>query len=320
MNYDNYTSADSFRPRIIVWQIADPEAEGAMTLQESLLTIDGIARTAKPIVVLMGNRLTRRPDVFEIIEYGTALGLKMIIESRPEDLDEETLGQYARFGQKIFRIVVDGYVRENPETRFEQSEEFLRLQEAVGRLRAAEFEIHLRVTVRNNDIRALAFYHDFAVRIAAEGLYCHLSFPATGKNGSEREDGRDEVIEAIARMKRFSSKEMYVSPQCVKYGVRRLPDEGEYSDGGSVREHHLEWRHTCLGGRTFAFITPQAKVQICAGQRKECGDLRNVNYKFDEIWGSSEFFRILRETECSCEEVQDLAVDVHDLPAIFIDK
>src|ERR1041385_4441842 len=199
-----------FHPRVIVWSLARVDDQTGFSTHECLLTIDGIARYAKPIIVLTGSNLLQRPDLYEIIEYGNALGLRIIVETQPKELTSEVLHLYAAFGPKLFRLILNGCVVEDSETRYKQSSEFLALRDAIQRLNTAGYEIHLGAMIDHVDIRELAFYHDFAFRSAANGLYSHLSFNASDNN-EEKHENTNEVIDAFARMKRFSPKNMYVS-------------------------------------------------------------------------------------------------------------
>jgi hypothetical protein len=311
MNLNRPIPQETFHPRMIVWQLTNASETNTFSTHECLLTIDSIARIAKPIVILTGNNLIQRSDLYEIVEYGSALGLKIIIEALPDELSSDVLKQYARFGAKVFRILIDGCIKEDPGTRFKHSGEFQGLRDAVRRLRKAKYEIHLCLTITYNDIRALAFNHDYAIRSAAEGLYCYLRPKGFNNNGiQEGEDPSEEIIEAIAKMKRFSPESMYVSPQCVKYGMRRISEVIEYEDGQEIREYNIERKNWCLGGKTFTFISSVGKVQVCAGQLRECGDLRVSGYDFQKIWETSEVFESLRGNEKTCTEIQGLLDDV----------
>lgn len=295
--------ADEFRPRIIVWALAGIHKSDGFSTHECLLTIDSIARLAKPIIVFTGSNLLHRPDLYQVIEYGTALGLKIIVEARVEELTNHVLSRYKAFGPKLFRLILDGCVIEDSETRYKQSPEFRALQDAIQRLKEVGYEIHLGVTIKDVSIRQLAFYHDFAFRSAANGLYCHLSFEPSGSDITENKDVH-EVIEALARMKRFSPKTMYVSPQCVKYGPRILPSDRD-DDQHNACVDDEEWNHWCLSGKTYAFITSEGKVQVCSSQRQVCGDLRSNGYNFKNIWETSEVFSCLREQERTCRKTQE---------------
>lgn len=297
------STEERYYPRLIVWQLSNLHDTNFFLTHECLLTIDSIARLTKPIIVFTGSNLLHRPDLYHVIEYGTALGLKIIVEARVEELTNHILFRYKAFGPKLFRLILDGCVIEDPETRYKQSPEFRALQDAIQRLKEVGYEIHLGTTIRQVNIRELAFYHDFAFRSAADGLYCHLSLKSSDHNGGEDENAH-EVIEALSQMKRFSPKNMYVSPQCVKYGLHILPNVMDNYQRGSCA-NDKEWNHWCLGGKTFAFISAEGNVKVCAGQPRVCGELRSNGYNFKEIWETSAVFGCLRSHERTCGETRE---------------
>lgn len=295
---------ENFNPRLIVWALAGEQPGKEFSTQECMLTIESIARLSKPIVVLTGANIIGRSDIYDIIEYGTVLGLKIIVEVRPAEITNDILQQYAIFGPKIFRILVDGCVVEDPDTRYKYSEEFANLRTAIRLLKQNKYEVHLGIAAKHLSVRELAFYHDFAFRSVANGLYCHLFRDVAGLDNPISED-TDEILETLARMKGFSPKTMYISPQCVRYGPRQLTSEPheEYLNGFSGAK---EWDHFCLGGRTYAFIDSNGKVYVCANSPIECSELRLQGYDFKKIWESSDIFQALRDHELTCSEAQGL--------------
>src|ERR1041385_8135936 len=110
------------RPRLIVWQLeeiwkergggAELPVSDSFSTKECRLTIDSIARTSKTIVVLTGPGIPGRSDLFEIVEYGFALGLKIIIEAAPGDLTEELLQRFKGFGGREGGLMMDGWIGE----------------------------------------------------------------------------------------------------------------------------------------------------------------------------------------------------------------
>lgn len=304
---------DEYSPRIVVWQLADLFSNVQFSKHECILTIDSISRTGRPIVVLRGPGILHYPGLFEIIEYGFALGLKMIVEAPPQDITLDVIKKFGAFGKKIFRIIVDDCITESPETRFQEKNELKILRECIQRLRRYGFEVHFSITVHDPDIRKLAFYHDYAFRTRADGLYCHLKFDKLPKQ-KKQEITNSEIttfIESIATMKGFSPKQMYFSPQCVKY---MYTHSANHNNGCS---HDAEWTHSCLAGKTFAYITFEGKVEICEGVHIECGDLRQADYNFKEIWQSSNHLRFLRKEECPCHEVR---TRINNIQMITTDK
>jgi MoaA/NifB/PqqE/SkfB family radical SAM enzyme len=122
-------------------------------------------------------------------------------------------------------------------------------------------------------------------------------------------------------MKTFSPRDMYFSPQCIRYGHKSnqtfvvnshdQPAEGSESAGLSDDPKSLfssppsEWLHWCMGGKTFAYIAADGVVQLCAGISAECGNLRDVGYDFGKIWERSSLMQNVREYDWSCTETRE---------------
>lgn len=290
-------------PRIVIWQIApaasppgtgeaaDPERPTRhgepLNTSECMLVIDSIARTSKPIVVLTGERiLDHYPRLHEILEYGRALGLKMIVEVTPPELTDEVISRYAHFGERIFRVKVSDAIRENAENRIEASPFFAELDGCLDRLEKAGYETHLVYTATGPDIRILALVHDYAVRRAAKGLYCHLRFDLGAARKPEDGQAVDDFIRRFATMKEYSPASMIISPQCVKFVHNARPNDGPDPDAAG----RGQWEYTCLAGKSYAFIDETGRVQLCGGNPDKRTTLRDAGYDFRKIWSHSPAF------------------------------
>ncbi len=252
-----------------------------------MLVIDSIARTAKPIVVLIGERILERyPRLPEILEYGRALGLKMIVEVSPAELTDDVIAKYHHFGERVFRVKISQSVSDNTDSRIEDTSFFAELDDSLDRLAKSGYETHLVYTATGPDIRTLALVHDYAVRRSARGLYCHLRFDMG--NGKQPRDGHsvDDFIERFATMKEYSPASMIISPQCVKF-VHHSHRPGDQDQGGGNRG---SWEYTCLAGKSYAFIDETGRVQLCGGNPDKRSTLRDAGYDFRKIWSHSPAF------------------------------
>jgi MoaA/NifB/PqqE/SkfB family radical SAM enzyme len=302
-------SCGDFRPRMIIWQLTPDDSslngiEESLNQHECLKIIDSIARLAKPIIVLVGDSLIDRPDLYDIVGYGNALGLKMIVEVLPEQITESLLEQFKSFGARTFRLILNNHIVEDIETRYLISPEFKSLQYAIEILRAREYELHFSYLVTEPNLRKLAFNLDYAFRMNGQGLYCHLRFDRNVKEIVLFDDeiqSLDEFILKISDIKFLLPNDMYLSPQCLRY--RPYP-EGEISDFDFSDMKHPHWIHQCLAGKTFAFINDTGKVFACRGMCKECGNLREQNYDFKFIWKNSDIMQLLRENSRSCVQTR----------------
>ncbi len=311
---------DDFFPRMIIWQLGEKSENTGdkkaptrtpeyLSTHECLLTIDSISRVSKPIIVLAGDNIINRPDLFQIVEYGFALGLKMIVEVLPDQVSDEVLAKFVKFGPKVFRVVVDGSIEEDMDTRFKQSKKHMALEECVRRLKKSGYEIHLGINIAHPDLRKLAFEHDFALQKSANGLYCDLDFesPRVEERKSEDLDTLiEQLVSKIAQMKRLSPKGMYFSPQCIKYGLHDISGQETESPAQPGHNVHVEWTHWCLSGKSFIFIGPTGIVQPCASMKTICGSLRENNYNFKKIWFESDILQQLRQVTLPCTGVRKL--------------
>ncbi len=326
MNFKYEVEQEDFRPRLIMWEL-EPSRNGSATnsivhskietlnTEECMQVLESISRMAKPIIVITGSHLLQREDIFSIVEYGHGLGLKMIIETPPEDVTQEILRQYSIFGPRVFRVSIDGCIIEDMDTRFRRTSEFYTLERCIRLLKSAGYETHLATTIDFPLIRSLAFEHDFAFRRSAKGLYCHLNFNREKlpkvKQNEYTEEQIEEFLEAIAKIKRYSPDNMYFSPQCVQYGYMGFSEISFESNSQLDKEKGFQWRHICLAGKRFAFINAEAKVQLCSGLNTNAGDLRMTGFDFQEVWETSEVFRDLRDCSKSCRQTRDHVQSEH---------
>lgn len=319
-------SKNHHRPRLIVWRLTrqneqpTPDAgeltsdhaacAGDLTTNECLVIIDGLARLSKPVLVLTGDLIAHRSDLREIVAYGVAIGMKMIVEMEPEDITETLLDEYCRFGPQVLRVVIDGRIEEDFDTRFKDTERFRSLQRAISLLRKSGFDIHLALHVRHTDIRRLACCLDYAIRQFAFGLHCHLD-PGTKAHVGTHTRGlsaqtRDYFIDQLSALNLYLPDEMYFSPQCVKYNYNH--PGGNDNVNSELREKSQAWIHSCLAGRSFAFIDEQGKVFPCAASRAEVGNLRTSGYDFRVIWEDSDTFKELRNQLMTCDQTRQMVL------------
>jgi MoaA/NifB/PqqE/SkfB family radical SAM enzyme len=258
-----------------------------------MLVIDSIARTSRPIVVLTGEGILEKYGrLVEILEYGNALGLKMIVEVTPAELTDDVLAHFSRFGERIFRVKISEAIRENVENRIESAPFYGELDGCLDRLERSGYEIHLVFTATGPDTRILALVHDYAVRRSARGVYCHLRFDL-GEGGTPKESGDvDEFIRRFATMKEYSPAPMIISPQCVRF---------VHTSYANARGGSGKWEYACLAGRSFAFIDETGRVRLCGGSADRGMSLRDTGYDFRKIWSSAPAFSGSRTACGGCE-------------------
>jgi MoaA/NifB/PqqE/SkfB family radical SAM enzyme len=299
-------------PRIIVWQISgnatDPHsaapsaaksrADEPLNSSETMLVIDSIARTGKPIVVLTGEEILGHVQrLQDILEYGRALGLKMIVEVSPEELTDEILKAYSHFGERIFRIKIGAALGRHAETRTDTAEFFSDLESRLDRIEEFGYETHLVYTATDPDIRTLALLHDFALRRSAKGLYCHLRFDLGDRKKTRPGGSVDDFVQRFATMKEYSPSTMIISPQCVKF-VHNSHRRG--APVGAREDDRPEWEYTCVAGKSYAYIDVSGNVHLCGGNPSRGVPLRDSGYDFRKIWTHAPAFTGSRKICRNC--------------------
>lgn len=306
MNNINQKVGDEIKPRLIIWQLTPEEEDKVngylpLDLHESLLILDSIARTAKPIIVLKGSSIIKRDDISEIAKYGYDLELKMIIEIQPEDLNQNLINNFHKYGSRIFRLNIDGCVNEDIENRFKQTSEFLVLENAIELLKTNKLEVHLSVPINKLDHRSLAYNLDYAYSRGAKGLYFYLRRNCRQIQTINPGNNTDDFLQNIPCMKEMIPCNMYFSPQCVKYTNGSHPQETVELE---TNNGELHWMPVCLAGKTYCFISADGKIQFCPGMKVIVGDLREYHYDFKSFWLSSEVFNAVRVKNRSCSETR----------------
>ena len=82
---------------------------GELSLEEAFTLLSEIRRFGKPLVVLTGGDPMRRPDVFEVIEYGVSLGLHMALTpSGTSEMTREKVKLLKEKGLARLAVSLDG--------------------------------------------------------------------------------------------------------------------------------------------------------------------------------------------------------------------
>ena len=63
--------------------------DGELTLQQCKQVIDQISAFSSPTIILTGGEPLLRPDIFDLIEYGTRKGLRLVMAINGTLLTEE---------------------------------------------------------------------------------------------------------------------------------------------------------------------------------------------------------------------------------------
>ncbi|MFA7061048.1 MAG: radical SAM protein, partial [Pedobacter sp.] len=83
-------------------------SEGDFTTEEGKKLLKEISDFSKPVIVLSGGEPLLRPDIFELAEYGTSLGLRMCMATNGALVTDEICLKMIKADIKMVSLSLDG--------------------------------------------------------------------------------------------------------------------------------------------------------------------------------------------------------------------
>jgi len=325
-------SAESLAPRVVAWEItracplacvhcraeaqhvADPRQLDTAEGRTLLADIAGMG--GRTVVILTGGEPLTRPDVFELAELGTSLGLYMVIS--PDDgrlLTPETVARLKTAGirQLSFSIhypdpAENDYFARTPGA-------FAAACQGLTNLRAGglPFQINTTVTRRNAD-RLPRMYE--VVRDFGPVSWDLFFLVPTGRARMLQDDEMPpEQYERVLnwlldlqrrspfpvkqtcaphfrRIERQRAKEVAGDPRPTKASTGAAPPPFAQSD---YSRRHSAVSRGCMSGNGFCFISHVGEVQGCGYLPLTVGNVRER--PFSEIYRTSPIFAALRDPD-----------------------
>lgn len=272
---------------------------GELDTQAALRLLDQIAAVGKPIVILTGGEPLLRPDIFEIAQYGTNKGLRMVMAPNGTLITETTVQQMIEAGIKRISVSLDGAARESHdrfrgiEGAFDGALRGIKLAKDAG----LEFQINTTITKTNLD--EIPLIQDLAVELGAVAHHIFLLVPTgRGKYIVDQEITATEYERTLNWF--YDQREktpLQLKATCAPHYYRILRQRAK-QDGKPVtfKTHGLDAvTRGCLGGTGFCFVSHTGVVQPCGFLDVNCGNVTQTS--FADIWKRSEVFLALRNSK-----------------------
>lgn len=272
---------------------------GELTTEECLQVVDDIASFSSPIVILTGGEPLLRQDVYQIAEYGTGKGLRMVLATNGTLLTEESARRLVAAGIRRISISLDGSDAESHDEfrgvkgSFEGGLRGIRCAKKVG----LEFQINTTVTQRN--LHQLPQILDLAVDLGAVAHHLFLLVP-TGRGKQLQGEAisphdYEETLNWFYDQRNHVSLHLKVT--CAPHYYRILRQRARREGKTMSTEHYGLDAVTrgCLGGISFCFISSTGSVQPCGYLELECGNVREDS--LESIWTQCEYFKDLRDED-----------------------
>ena len=270
---------------------------GELDTAAAFRLLDQIAQVGSPIVILTGGEPLMRADVFELADYGTARGLRMVMAPNGTLITEAVAQKMAASGIQRISVSLDGATKachdgfRGVEGAFEGALRGI----AAAKRQGIEFQINTTISKFNYD--QIPEILKLAENLGAAALHIFLLVP-TGR-GKYILDQAITAQEYESTLNWFYDQKkktrLQLKATCAPHYYRILRQRAR-QEGQSVdfKTHGLDAvTRGCLGGTAFCFISHTGIVQPCGFLDLNCGDVTRAS--FADIWHNSEIFNSLRD-------------------------
>jgi putative heme d1 biosynthesis radical SAM protein NirJ2 len=266
------------------YQNAGEKNDQELSTAEAKNLIDGIAAAGFKIMIFSGGEPLLRPDIFELVAYAAAAGLRPVFGTNGTLISLDIAQRLKSCGAAAMGISLDSR-DEARHNAFRGHDAAFKLTLAgIENCRAAGLPFQLHTTIMDwNQAEVLALT-DFAVEVGASAHYLFFLIPVGRGRFIEKTSLQVAAYEALLEgiMRKQQEVAIDIKPTCAPQFTRVAQQLG------------VKTRFTkgCLAGLSYCIISPTGQVRPCAYMTEIAGDIRVT--PFDELWKSSPLFDALR--------------------------
>lgn len=274
----------------------DCAAPGELSTERARALFDEIALLGKPIVILTGGEPLLREDIFELADYGTSLGFRMVMAPNGTLLNGVTAGKLKDCGIQRISISLDSAVAVRHDKFRGVKGAFSRTLHGVSAAMAAGLPFQINSTITKHNLAEIEDLYRLALELGAAAFHVFLLVPV-GRGKDLAQDAitpaeYEHTLNWLYDMQRQSPIE--IKPTCAPQYYRILRQRAR-ADGLTVDFATFgpaAMTRGCLGGTGFCFVSATGQVQPCGFLDLACGDI--TQKPFHEIWQTSPQFLRLR--------------------------
>jgi len=299
-------------PRIIAWEVTRScnlncvhcrassrfgPYHNELGTREALGLLDQIRELGTPIIILTGGEPLLRKDIFELAEYGTELGMRMVMGSNGTLITSGVARRIAEAGVKRVSISIDGPTRESHDAFRKVNGAFDGAMRGISNLEEQGLEFQINTTITRHNLSELEGILDLGLRRGAVAHHIFLLVP-TGRaremvNQELSAQDYEDTLHWFYQQHNKVSIELKAT--CAPQYYRILRQEAS-SRGQNVNEQTTGLAAVtrgCLAGVSYCFISHVGIVQPCGYLEVDTGDLRRAS--FSQIWHNSTVLNELRD-------------------------
>ncbi|MCW2278472.1 putative heme d1 biosynthesis radical SAM protein NirJ2 [Heliophilum fasciatum] len=263
---------------------AGAKASEELSTEEGKSLLDEIAKAGFKIMIFSGGEPLMRPDIVELVQHATNLGLRSVFGTNGTLITLEMAQNLKKAGAMGIGISLDSMDKQKHDTFRRYPNAWDEAVEGMKNCRAAGlgFQIHTTVMDWNrHEVHALT---DFAVEMGAVGHHTFFLVPTGRAVSIEEESLKAEAYEEILTeiLEKQKTVDIELKPTCAPQFMRIAKEMGM----------DMRYNRGCLAGTHYCIISPKGIVQPCAYLNIPAGNVRET--PFSQIWKEAPIFKELR--------------------------
>jgi AdoMet-dependent heme synthase len=272
---------------------SDPDQ---LTTEEGRKLIDGIAKVAKPILIMTGGEPLLRADFFELAQYATDKGLRPVVATNGVLVTPDMAKRIAEVGIPRASISLDGPTAEEHDRFRKVPGAFDASLSGVANLQAHGVSVQINTTLTRRNRNHLAGMMRLAEKIGALAFHVFLLVPTgRARDMAGEEMNPEEYEETLLEFYELGkTTKMETKATCAPQYYRILRQQAK-AEGIEVTEQTFGLNartRGCLGGLSFVFVSHKGELQPCGYFDVQAGSVRDR--EFEDIWNNADLFKNLR--------------------------
>ncbi|MDR0373397.1 MAG: radical SAM protein [Nitrososphaerota archaeon] len=254
-----------------------------LSTQEGKQLMDQIYKVSRPLLVLSGGEPLLRPDILELIEYGSKKGIKMGLGSNGYLIDNIMAKKLKTAGIATVSISLDSHIPAQHDDFRGVKDAWERAVNACKVLQKNNVLVQVNTTLTHENYNQIDDIMSLSESLGVENF--HLFFLVPTGRGTKLTDispqkYEDMITTTFAKVHRHR---LNVRPSCAPQFMR-------IAQGMNLDMR--QWIRGCIAGMYYCRIYPNGDITPCPYLPIKLGNIREQSFK--DIWFSSEIFKNLR--------------------------
>jgi AdoMet-dependent heme synthase len=269
-----------------------------LSLSESRSFIDSLEDfNNAPIVIFSGGEPLIREDSFEVIEYASHRGLRVVLATNGVLVDHDKAKTLKKIGVQRASISLDGSNEESHDSFRGLTGAFRGAMAGIEELKRVELPFQINTTITRRNLDEIEDIAELAIRIKAQALHIFLLVP-TGRGKDLEGDAISaaEYEKVLRWFHEFGRKyPIQVKATCAPHYYRIVHQLSGTLPASHAPHGLSSYSRGCLGGTGFCFVSYKGDVCPCGYLPLVAGNIREQ--RLSKIWAEAPLFLDLRNPD-----------------------